>query len=175
MEKVIEQYLIGVSEKLFRNLGGHSMLIRRFIESDHDEVWQLHNDGLNQMGVNLGNGKWDEDLHNIESVYINNRGDFLVGELDGQIIAMGALRKISDTAAEIKRMRVHPDFQGKGYGQKIYDSLEAKAIQLGYTKLSLDTTVKQFPAQKLYDKNGFVEVGRRNIKGLELIFYEKTL
>ncbi|MGE7828241.1 GNAT family N-acetyltransferase [Paenibacillus sp. NPDC093718] len=70
-------------------------------------------------------------------------------------------------------MRVHPDYQGKGYGQKIYENLETKANELGYKKLHLDTTAKQLPAQKLYEKFGFKEVYRKTIKELELIFYEK--
>jgi GNAT superfamily N-acetyltransferase len=151
------------------------MYIRNYISSDQDAVWELHNVGLNQTGTNLGNGNWDDDLHHVESVYLQNDGEYLVGLVDERLIAMGALRKISDISAEIKRMRVHPDYQGRGYGQRIYESLETKAIELGYRKLHLDTTDKQLPAQKLYEKFGFKEVNRKKIKGLELIFYEKTL
>jgi len=58
---------------------------------------------------------------------------------------MGALKKKSDTAAQIKRMRVLPDFQRKGYGQLILDSLEIKARKLGFTELYLDTLLNRFP------------------------------
>lgn len=88
---------------------------------------------------------------------------------------MGALRKTSNILAEVKRMRVHPDYQGNGYGQKIYECLKVKANELGYKKLHLDTTTKQLPAQRLYEKFGFKEVQRKIIKDLELIFYEKYL
>lgn len=151
------------------------MKIRKYESSDHDAVWELHNIGLNQTGTNLGNGKWDDDLHHVEQVYLQNDGEFLVGLVDNQLIAMGALKKTSSILAEIKRMRVHPDYQGKGYGLKIYKSLETKANALGYKKLHLDTTSKQLPAQRLYEKLGFKEVSRQTLKDMELIFYEKII
>ena len=80
--------------------------IRRYTDADHDDVWNLHILGLQQVGAYLGNGPWDDDLHNIECVYLNNRGEFLVGVYEGRLIAMGALRKITDELAEIKRIRV---------------------------------------------------------------------
>lgn len=49
------------------------------------------------------------------------------------------------------------------------------AVRLGYKKLHLDTTAKQLPAQKLYEKFGFKETSRAMFNGLELIFYEKTI
>ena len=81
----------------------------------------------------------------------------------------------TDTAAEIKRMRVHPDYQRRGFGQEILDKLEEKARKSGYTELYLDTTTKQIPAQKFYEKNGYVESDRGKLERLEVIFYRKKL
>src|SRR5947209_4379740 len=111
--------------------------IRRYQASDYDEVWNLHVLGLQHVGAYLGTGPWDNDLHQIEQAYLLNRGEFLVGTIDGCIVAMGAFRKTSDERAEIKRMRVHPDFQRRGYGQTILDELEQRAKRAGYTLLHL--------------------------------------
>jgi len=141
--------------------------IRRYESSDYDEVWNLHVSGLQNVGAYLGNGPWDNDLYNIEDAYLHNRGEFLIGIYEGRIVAMGAFRKTSEELAEIKRMRVHSDFQGRGFGQIILDELETRALALGYTKLHLDTSVVQIAAQKLYMKNGFKETGREVHRGLK--------
>jgi len=46
---------------------------------------------------------------------------------------------------------------------------------MGYKTLHLDTSILQIPARKLYEKNGYREVGRDNYGGLEVILYEKEL
>ena len=148
--------------------------IRQYKPSDKDPVWELHRLALEPTGAMLP-GKWNDDFNDIQKNYINNGGDFLVGTLDNRIVCMGALKKKSETMAEIKRMRVHPDYQRKGFGQIILDKLEEKARQFGYTELCLDTTTKQVPAQKLYEKNGYHEVRRTRYAGLEIIFYEKKI
>lgn len=108
--------------------------------------------------------------------YLANNGTFLVELLDGQIVAMGALRKISNEKGEIKCMRVLPQFQRQGFGQAILDILEKEAVKRGYKTLCLDTNVLQVAAQKMYLKNGYAEV-RRTKQGFpfETIFYEKRL
>ncbi|GAC1462207.1 MAG: hypothetical protein NVS2B14_09680 [Chamaesiphon sp.] len=58
-------------------------------------------------------------------------------------------------------MRVHPDFQRQGYGQQIIEYLEAQAIKLDYKTLYLHTTSIQVAAQRLYEKNGYIETNRR--------------
>jgi N-acetylglutamate synthase-like GNAT family acetyltransferase len=87
---------------------------------------------------------------------------------------MGAFRKKSATQAEVKRMRVLPEFQRQGFGQAILNQLEDRAQQMDYTELILDTTTKQLSAQILYEKNGFVEVKREMLPPFELIIYRKT-
>lgn len=145
--------------------------MRRYEESDHDAIWALHVLGLEQFGANAGRGPWDDDLNNIPSVYLDQRGEFLVGEYEGRVIAMGGLRQLSEEGAEIKRMRVHPDFQRRGFGQAILAELEVRARDLGYTTLYLDTTVQQVPAQRLYLMRGFRDAGRTNLGGLDCILY----
>jgi GNAT superfamily N-acetyltransferase len=149
--------------------------IRRYEPQDYGEVWDLHNLALWQVGAHAGNGPYDDDLHSIEHVYLNNGGEFLVGLLDGQIVAMGALRRVNMEKAEVKRMRVHPDQQRNGFGQQILTALEARARELGYTTLALDTAVIQTAAQQLYLKNGFHETGRTVLAGFDAILFEKQL
>ena len=149
--------------------------IRRYQPADNPAVWELHHLALASTGAYFRDGIWDADLHDIPNHYLRNGGEFLVGTLDGKIVAMGAFRKKSATLAEIKRMRVLPEYQRRDFGQAILNQLEAKAIQRGYTELCLDTTTLQIAAQKMYEKNGFTATGRGHLPPFEVIYYHKNL
>lgn len=146
--------------------------IRRYEADDHEAVWNLHNEALNDVGAHLGNGSWDDDLHEIESVYLENGGEFLVGVHNERIVAMGALRRISDKRAGITRMRVAPELQSQGIGQRLLDALHQRATELGYTTLRLDTTIQQVAARNLYERNDYFEVGRGPVGPFECVYYE---
>jgi GNAT superfamily N-acetyltransferase len=149
--------------------------IRRYEPRDKRAVRRLHDDALNEVGAHLGSGPWDDDLDDIESVYLDQSGEFLVGVLDGEIVAMGALMRISPERAELKRMRVRPGLQGRGYGQALLAALHRRASELGYSALRLDTTVQQRVAQRLYLKNGYNEVGRGAVGPFDCISYEREI
>ena len=149
--------------------------LRRYEPTDQEAVEYLHVYVLQQVGAYLGRGPWADDVYAIEEVYLKTQGEFLIGECDGLFVAMGALKRTSPERAEIKRMRVHPDYQGRGYGQLILNELEIRARALGYQTLHLDTSIVQVPAQRFYEKNGFREVGRDIYQELEVILYEKRL
>ena len=106
-------------------------------------------------------------------MYLESGGEFLVGILEKEVVAIGALKRVSPNAAEVKRMRVRPGLQGRGYGQAILDALHRSAAGLGYTTLHLDTTVQQRVARRLYLKNGYREVGRGSFGPFECVFYER--
>jgi len=148
--------------------------IRRYQPSDHVAVWKLHKTALVAAGA-YSTSAADPDLNQIEAVYLDNGGEFLVGTLQDRIIAMGALRRTTPDLAEIRRMRVHPDFQRHGFGQAIYNELEKRARELGYSLLHLDTAAVLVGAQHFYTKNGFKEVRRGQLAGLDCIFYEKEI
>ena len=149
--------------------------IRTYRASDRDAVWQLHNEALDAIGAHAGNGPWDDDLHHIEDVYLKPEGEFLVGTLDGGVVTMGALRPSEPGRAEIRRMRTAPGLQGRGYGTALYRELERRAAARGVRVLYLDTTTGQLAAQKLYEREGFAEVGRARLGAFECILYEKRL
>src|SRR4051812_1361992 len=106
----------------------------------------LHREALLHANAYTGEGPWDNDLSDIENHYLNNNGWFVIGEADGRLITMGALRKIDDRIAEIKRMRTQPAMQGKGIGKKVLGLLITKAKELNYTEIILETSDRQTAA-----------------------------
>ena len=85
------------------------------------------------------------------------------------------LRHVTDAVGELNRMRVHPGFRRRGFGRTILARLEHRAGELGYRQLRLDTTVMQTAAQRLYESAGYREVGRGQLAGVEVIYFEKSL
>lgn len=149
------------------------MNIRPYEDKDLEIVLTLHQKAMEVIGAYKGDGEWDNDLKNIERVYLENNGDFLIGEVNGNIVAMGAYKKSEDGYAEVKRMRVFPEYQGYGYGSEILRNLENSARKKGYKGFILETSIIQTAAQNLYKKFGFKEFMRETIDGFECIWFKK--
>ena len=152
------------------------MTIRQYQSSDKAEVFDFHVRALKNEDAYIYTGKWEKDFDDIEGIYLRNLGEFLVGILDSKIIAMGGLRKMTDGIVELRRMRVDPDFQRKGFGQIVLDTLEKKAKELGYKVIQLNTSAKLVSARKFYEKNGYRET-RREKEGwvVDNIIYQKVI
>jgi len=146
--------------------------IRRFFAEDYPKVEELNN-SLNRSA--RGDGSWNEDLRSIEDTYQNKGGEFLIAELDGEVVGMGALLKINNSTVEIKRMRVSKNQQGKGIGRLILNKLEDFARLNKFKRIILDTSVQQISAQRLCEKNGFKEISRKVIDGFDSILYKKYI
>lgn len=149
--------------------------IRRFNHGDLESVIELHHLGLDQFGANAGPGPWDDDLDDIPGHYLDTGGEFLIGTIEGRVVAMGALRRVSDDTGEVKRMRVRPELQRRGLGAKILDRLESTAKELGYSRLVLDTTTNQAPAQAFFRNHGYRETRRDLSEPFDLLYFEKDL
>ena len=109
--------------------------IRRYRDSDRDDVWSLHRNAIEQIeALDVGDDYY-ADLHNIATAYLEPGGEFLVGLLAGRIVAMGGFARTSDAGAEIKRMRVHSSYQRRGFGRAILEVLEDRASQSGVNPL----------------------------------------
>jgi GNAT superfamily N-acetyltransferase len=154
---------------------GGGLRVRRFEAGDARAVRELHDLALTAAGVDFGRGPLDQELEAIPATYLDDGGEFLVGLSDRRVVAIGALRHVTDAVGELERMGVHPAFQLRGFGRLILGRLEERARELGYRRLRLDTTVMQTGAQHLYLSAGFREVGRGQLAGAEVVYFEKTL
>jgi len=87
-----------------------------------------------------------------------DRGAFLVAWSGSEAIGCGAIRRLDDRSAEIKRMYVAADQRGRGLGRHILAALEAEARRLGVRRVVLETGNRQTRALALYRANGFAEI-----------------
>lgn len=71
----------------------------------------------------------------------------------------GALKHLDRNHGEIKSMRAHPDWRGKGVGKAILLHLLDQARARGYARVSLETGRPEpfLPARRLYESHGFAE------------------
>lgn len=150
------------------------ILFRRFEAADITAVKRLHEQALKAAGV-FDVRYADDDLDSIEAEYLDKNGEFLVGTTDGQVVAMGAFRACSEPdTAELKRMRVRPEFQGRGIGSQLLELLEFKARDRGYTSMILDTVIDT-AGQRLYERHDYQETRRDYSAGAKRVFYRKQL
>jgi GNAT superfamily N-acetyltransferase len=82
-------------------------------------------------------------------------GTFIVAWMDDAAVGCGGLRRIDDATGEIKRMFVAADARRRGVARALLAELEATARSLGYTRLVLETGIKQPEAIALYEAHGY--------------------
>ena len=88
----------------------------------------------------------------------DGRGTFLIAREDGVAVGCGAVRRISFTTAEVKRMFVDASARERGIGRRILADLEAWALAAGMTRLVLETGGRQDEAIRLYERFGFIAI-----------------
>lgn len=73
------------------------------------------------------------------------------------LVGTGALKTLTPEHAEIKSMRVHGGWRGRGLAARLLQHLIAHARQTGVRRLSLETGAQPFfePARMLYMRHGF--------------------
>ena len=84
-----------------------SIEFRRFRGQDTDAVRNLHVVALRSARafVEMNDAvNWDSDLDNIDAVYLRSVGEFLVGVINGEMVALGGLRLAEHGSATLKRL-----------------------------------------------------------------------
>lgn len=79
--------------------------------------------------------------------------EFVVAEVDGRVVGCGALHVMWEDLGEIRTIAVTDDVQGKGVGHAVLEALQARAADLGLTRLFCLTFETDF-----FGRHGFEAV-----------------
>ena len=101
---------------------------------------------------------WSEK--SIASEVHNPLAYWLVAEDGGEILGYIGSQSVLD-AADVMNLAVSPDHRRKGIGEKLIKALTRYLQENGVIALLLEVRVSNAPAISLYEKLGFVQVGRR--------------
>lgn len=151
------------------------LTIRRYEPRDKNAVWRVHERAF-RATLPAFFPAVNRDLRNIRKAYLAD-GEFLVGEVENETVAIGAFRPVGERTVELKRLRVRPDCWRRGYGRKLVAALEDRARDQGYERVVLHTSEHLAAAESLYRNEGYRETSReRHAEAdIELVYFEKRL
>jgi len=133
-----------------------SIQIRRSALASPDAIQLLSELNLELSGAFPEPGATHFSLQ--DSQVAPGQGAFVVAYLDDLAIGCGAIRRVDEATAELKRMYVRPSSRGQGVGSSLVAALEREARVLAVARVVLETGNRLVPAIKLYESMGYVRI-----------------
>jgi len=104
---------------------------------------------------------WSRMAYHRELV-VNDYATYLVGRLNNHIVSYGGMWVVLDEA-HVTNIAVRPDHRRSGLGRLTMLALEAKALELGASRMTLEVRASNLEARRLYEGLGYRGTGvRRN-------------
>jgi putative acetyltransferase len=98
----------------------------------------------------------DADLHDIQASYFAGGGAFdLLLDGSGQVVGSVGLCRVSDSTCELRKMYLAPEVRGCGWGRRLLEHALARASELGFRRVVLETASVLRAAIALYERYGF--------------------
>lgn len=132
--------------------------VRKATPKDTDEIRALFIEYAKSLNFDLCFQNFETELANLPGEYAPPDGCLLLACCEEETAGCVALKKISETVCEMKRIYVRPAFRGKRLGQVLAKTAIETARELGYTNMRLDTLPQMKEAIKIYRKLGFKEI-----------------
>jgi putative acetyltransferase len=110
------------------------------------------------LGVDLSFQSFDAEVQNLPGEYARPRGCLLLALSDDEPAGCVAMRPLTDTTCEMKRLYVRPAYRTAGVGRQLVQRVIGEARSAGYDKMYLDTLPVMTGAQRLYETMGFADV-----------------
>ncbi|UCB52563.1 MAG: GNAT family N-acetyltransferase [Candidatus Zixiibacteriota bacterium] len=134
----------------------------KIIHADSEEHFPQGRELLREYAASLGFDlhfqEFKKELAEFPGEYAPPDGRFLLAWHNEQLAGSVALRKISDSVCEMKRLYVRPEFRKKGIGRKLAEAVIDEARKIGYRHMRLDTVPFMKEAIALYGSLGFKEI-----------------
>jgi GNAT superfamily N-acetyltransferase len=102
-------------------------------------------------------------------------GAFVLVVVDREQVGCGGLKRLDEETCEIKRMYLRPEARGKGLSRGLLETLEARAVELGYSRARLDSGDRQPAAIRLYEGAGYERIPDYNGNTAATVWFERVL
>jgi putative acetyltransferase len=127
------------------------------------------------LNVDLSFQNFEKEFENIQTQYGNPEGALILA-LDNEVFAgCAGVRQLDGQTAELKRMYVKNEYRGYRTGLGLLQHAIEIAMQLGYTKIRLDTLENMTKARQLYNSFGFYQIPSYRFNPLPGTIYMERL
>ena len=142
-----------------------------------DFIKQLFSEYLSELDEDLQFQQVNQELEDPLKKYAPPSGSLILAYSEQEVAGCVALQALDeDGVCEMKRLYVRPEFREHGVGDQLVTAILNDAIELGYTKMVLDSLERLQPAIRLYQKHGFVPTTPYYTNPLpNVVFFEKQL
>ena len=133
-------------------------MIRPAQTDDIPEVRAMLREYVAWIGVDLAFQEIEKEIADLPGDYDEPGGALLVAEENHHLIGMIALRPLSGSFCEMKRLWVRPEGRGRGVAKELVAQILEQARHLNYDEIRLDTLPMMTDAQSLYESVGFHDI-----------------
>nr|WP_317427190.1 GNAT family N-acetyltransferase [uncultured Blautia sp.] len=138
--------------------------IRLITEKDDQAIADIIRKSLEKFHLDIpGTVYFDPQLDHLSSYYTSNsekRAYFVVVDDIGKVLGGIGIDEFPgfERCAEIQKLYLTEEVQGKGLGKALMETAEEYAVQAGYERLYLETHTNLEAAIHLYEKSGFHKI-----------------
>ena len=132
-----------------------TQIIHAHTKAHYQSARELFIQYADSLGFDLEFQGFSRELAGLPGDYASPAGCILLAEVGGGFTGCVALRPLQDKICEMKRLYVIPEYQGRGIGGAVANSVISEARKKGYQKMRLDTIESMKAAQSLYFSLGF--------------------
>ena len=137
--------------------------------------------GILPAHINLTHQSFDAELAGLPGAYSTENGGavllaYATTPTSSTCVGCVGVRalNIAPNTCELKRLWTNPEARGLGAGQALMVAIMAKAREMGYKEMLLDTLAIFTSARKMYDSYGFVEIAKYNNNPFEGVVFMKA-
>ena len=151
------------------------MRLIRYRSEFQEPMLALHRSAIEGFDLGMSRQQDEADLAAVEDAYLRDGGEFLLGFVGERLVAMGGFERQVDGVAELRRMRITRELQGRGYGTALLRELERRARRSGVRTLCLETARRRPLTLEFYRKHGYTETGQSRYGAVETVQFRKEL